>query len=92
MTNSSPGDSFSQNGPINPLKRMSAAASVHLVFSFAAQESHEEWQSQLQSLQQLICELLVKNQQLRSALMEAKELEVRDSEGSTHKASRATAP
>jgi len=36
----------------------------------------EEWQIRLQSLQDWICELLIKNQQLRIALVEAKAKEV----------------
>lgn len=32
----------------------------------------QEWQDQLTSLQQWVCELLIKNQQLRMALMEMK--------------------
>jgi hypothetical protein len=32
---------------------------------------HEEWQCRLRSLQEWICQLLIKNQQLRMALMEA---------------------
>jgi len=32
----------------------------------------EEWQARLQGLQEWICELLIKNQQLRMALMEMK--------------------
>ena len=32
----------------------------------------QEWQDELRSLQQWVCELLIKNQQLRMALMEMK--------------------
>ena len=35
-------------------------------------ESHQAWQFQLGSLQECICELLIKNQQLRVALKELK--------------------
>jgi hypothetical protein len=37
------------------------------------QEQEKEWESHLTSLQQCICELLVKNQKLRDSLMSAKE-------------------
>jgi hypothetical protein len=36
------------------------------------EESHQAWQFQLWSLQECICELLIKNQQLRMALRELK--------------------
>src|SRR5689334_6685204 len=36
------------------------------------EESHQAWQCQLGNLQQCICELLIKNQQLRMALRELK--------------------
>jgi len=34
-------------------------------------EPHQEWQIRLFGLQELICELLIKNQRLRVALLEA---------------------
>jgi hypothetical protein len=37
------------------------------------QEQEKEWESHLTSLQQCICELLVKNQKLRDSLTSAKE-------------------
>jgi hypothetical protein len=40
----------------------------------AAEDSQEEWQTRLRSLEQWICELLIKNQQLRWALMEMEQL------------------
>ena len=40
-------------------------------------DSQEEWQMRLRSLQEWICQLLIKNQQLRMALMEVKAKEAR---------------
>jgi hypothetical protein len=57
-----------------------AAVPVGRASNLAAEDSAEEWQSQLRSLQQLICALLIKNQQLRWALLERKELESRENE------------
>jgi hypothetical protein len=81
MTTLLPGNSFPQHAPVNSVTGMAIAVPVDRVVDFATEDSHEEWQSQLRSLQQLICELLVKNQQLRWALMEMKELDLRDNEG-----------
>jgi hypothetical protein len=67
--------SFSQDAPVNSVKRMAVAVPVGHVSNFATEDSHEEWQSRIRGMQQLVCELLVKNQQLRWALMEMKELE-----------------
>jgi hypothetical protein len=39
---------------------------------------HEGWQANLASLQEWICELLIKNQQLRMTLMEMKTTEMRE--------------
>lgn len=38
------------------------------------QEQEKEWESHLRSLQQCICELLIKNQKLRESLTSAKNL------------------
>jgi hypothetical protein len=74
------GISFSQDARVNSVKRMAVAVPVGRVSNFATEDSLEEWQNRLRSLQLLICELLVKNQQLRWALREMKELELRDDE------------
>ena len=74
MTTLLPESSFSQDAPVNSAKPMAVAAPVGHS-TFATEDSHEEWQSRIRSMQQLICELLVKNQQLRWALMEMKALE-----------------
>jgi hypothetical protein len=81
MTTLPPGIPFSQNTPVNSLKHAVVAAPVGRVSNLAREDSHEEWQSRLRSLQQLICELLIKNQQLRWALIDMKELEPRENEG-----------
>jgi hypothetical protein len=73
MTTLLPESSFSQDAPVNSVKRMAVAVPVGRVPNFATEDSHEEWRSRIRSMQQLICELLVKNQQLRWTLMEMKE-------------------
>jgi hypothetical protein len=75
-----PESSFSQNAPINSVMRNAAAVPVGRVSNLAAEALHNDWERQVQSLRQLICELLVKNQQLRWELMEIKEHELRDKE------------
>jgi hypothetical protein len=72
MTTLPPGIPFSQDAPVNLVKRTVAAVPVGRVSTLAMEDSHEEWQSRLRSPQQLICELLIKNQQLRWALTEMK--------------------
>jgi hypothetical protein len=62
-------------------ERTVVAVPVGRVSSLATEDSHEESQSRLRRLQQWICELLIKNQQLRRTLMEMKELESRENEG-----------
>lgn len=42
------------------------------------EDLHEEWQCRLRSLQEWICQLLIKNQQLRMALMEAQAKKTRE--------------
>jgi hypothetical protein len=70
MTTLPPGISFSQDAPVNSAKRATATVPVDRVRNLAAEDSQEEWQTRLRSLEQWICELLIKNQQLRWALME----------------------
>jgi hypothetical protein len=42
---------------------------------------HEDWQTSFRGLQQWICELLIKNQQLRMALMDMKSREQEGADG-----------
>jgi hypothetical protein len=81
MTILLPESSFSQDAPINSIKHNAAAVSLGRISNLAAEALHDDSERQVQSLCQLICELLVKNQQLRWALMETKEHELRDKEG-----------
>ena len=81
MTTLLPERSFSQNAPVNSLKRNAAAVPLGRVSNLAAEAVHDDWERQVQSLLQLIGELLVKNQQLRWALMEMKAHELRAKEG-----------
>ena len=57
--------------PVVPMQRMSIAASGGSRPEMPIDESPEEWQIRLLGLQELICELLIKNQRLRAALLEA---------------------
>jgi hypothetical protein len=60
----------------------------HLVSACAAawqqqrwhQEQEKEWEGHLKSLQQCICELLIKNQNLRDSLMSATQLQCKEPE------------
>jgi hypothetical protein len=81
MTTLPPGIPFSQDARVNSVKRTAVAFPVDRVSNLAREDSPEEWQSWLLSLQQRICELLIKNQQLRWALMEMKKLEPGETEG-----------
>ena len=47
------------------------------------EDLHEEWQCRLRSLQEWICQLLIKNQQLRMALMEAQAKKTREADEGT---------
>jgi len=75
MTTLPPGIAFSQDASVTSVKRTAVAVPVDRVSNLATEDSREEWQTRLPGLQQWICELLIKNQQLRWALMEMKELE-----------------
>jgi hypothetical protein len=74
MTTLSPGISFPHEGPVSSAKRATVTVPVDRVRNPAAEDSLEEWQTRLRSLEQWICELLIKNQQLRWALMEMEQL------------------
>jgi hypothetical protein len=75
MTTLSPGFQFSQEATANSVKRTAAPVPLGRVFNPAVDDSQEEWQSRLRGLEQWICELLIRNQQLRWALMEMKQVE-----------------
>ena len=81
MTILLPESSFSQDASINSMKHNATAVPLGRASNLAAEASHDDWERQVQGLRQLICELLVKNQQLRWALMEMKEHELRNKEG-----------
>jgi hypothetical protein len=74
MTTLPPGIPFSQDALANSAKRATVTVTVDRVRNPAAEDSQEEWQTRLRSLEQWICELLIKNQQLRWALMEMEQL------------------
>ena len=74
MTTLPPAIPFSQDTPVNSAKRATVAVPVDRIRNPAAEGSQEEWQTRLRSLEQWICELLIKNQQLRWSLMEMEQL------------------
>jgi hypothetical protein len=74
MTTLPPGIPFSQDAPVNPAKHATVTVAVDCVRNPEAEDSQQEWQTRLRSLEQWICELLIKNQQLRWALMEIEQL------------------
>jgi len=81
MTTLPPGIPFSPDTPVNSVKRIEVAISIDRVSTLGTEDSLEEWRSQMRSLQQWLCELLIVNQQLRWALMEIKQLEPTETEG-----------
>jgi hypothetical protein len=70
-----PESSFSQSALDNSGKGNAAAVPTGLVSNLASLALQDDWERQLHSLRQLICELLVKNQRLRWALFQKKEHE-----------------
>ena len=74
MTTLPPGIPFSQDTPVNSATRATVTVPIDRVRNAAAEDSQEEWQARLRGLEQWICELLIKNQQLRWALMEMEQL------------------
>lgn len=88
MTTLPSGIPFFQDAPVKSVKHTVVIVPIGHVSNLVAEgstkkleigmfnpsyDSPEEWQSRLRSLQQWICELLIKNQQLRLALIEMKE-------------------
>ena len=74
MTTLPTGIPFSPDAPVNSATHATVTVPVDRAGNPAAEDSQEEWQTRLQSLEQWICELLIKNQQLRWALMEMEQL------------------
>jgi hypothetical protein len=72
MTSPIPGEHLPQAGRIAPMPRVLVTASVGCLSESGLEGARDDWHIQLQNLQRLICELLVKNQQLRMKLMEMK--------------------
>jgi hypothetical protein len=70
MTTLPSGIPFSQDAPVTSATHATVTVPVDRVRNPTSEDSQEEWQTQLRSLEQWICELLIKNQQLRWALME----------------------
>jgi hypothetical protein len=60
-------------GGISPEQRAKRALSERRGREEWKQRIEEDWQSQFERLQQCVCELLLKNRQLRMALMAADE-------------------
>jgi hypothetical protein len=70
-----------QGGSRAPKGQMGAADSTDLLADQYAAIMQERSQAKLLGLQQWICELLIKNQQLRMTLMEMKAAENEDGSG-----------
>jgi hypothetical protein len=62
---------FSLARPITPSQRPGMTVSVGVRSEPPMDEPLDEWEIRLLGLQELICELLIKNQRLRAALREA---------------------
>ena len=82
MTTLLPESSFSQNAPVNSAKYNAVSVPLSCVSNLAAEALHDDWERQALCLRQLVCELLVKNQQLRWALKEMREHELNAREAS----------
>jgi hypothetical protein len=74
------------SGVISPEQRTKGAPSDRRGHKEWEQRIEKDWQSHLESLQQCVCELLLKNQQLRIALMAAKDPERGYRAASTYRA------
>jgi hypothetical protein len=72
------GEPFSQAGSIAPSRRTGVEDSTDPLLGLSGEVLPERWRTRLQGLQDWICELLIKNQQLRVALMEMKAREPED--------------
>jgi hypothetical protein len=66
------GKTSSRREATNAMQQTVAADSVGFPIDAAQQSAQDVWQIRLNSLQQWVCELLIKNQQLRMALTEIK--------------------
>jgi len=72
MSTAPAGEPLSTAGSVPPIRRGAVADLTDLLPDLLVDGLQEEWQARLQGLQEWICELLIKNQQLRMALMEMK--------------------
>lgn len=72
MTSPIFGEHLPQAGRVAIMPRALVTASASSLSESGMEGARDEWQIQLQNLQRLICELLIKNQQLRMTLMEIK--------------------
>lgn len=65
-------DKFSQADAIVSIKRRMITDSAAFLKDAPIADPQEEWETRLRTLQEWICELLIKNQQLRMELLEMK--------------------
>jgi hypothetical protein len=65
-------EKFSQADAIVSIKRRRTTDSAAFLKDAPIADLQEEWETRLRTLQEWICELLIKNQQLRMELMEMK--------------------
>jgi hypothetical protein len=72
MTSATREGPLPRTGRIAPVQCALVATSAGSSSESGKESARDEWQRQSQSLQQLICELLIRNQQLRMTLMEMK--------------------
>jgi hypothetical protein len=62
---------LSHAAPIVPIPRATVTTSAGSGLDLPIEEAQQEWRIRLLGLQELICELLIKNQRLRVALLES---------------------
>ena len=77
MTTPNHGMSPASGFQVAPIRRVSATDSFDLATDTERDGAQDVWQLRMGRLQQWICELLIKNQQLRIALAETKANELR---------------
>lgn len=74
-------DPLPQVDPETPTEQTDAADLTDLLSNQFLEFTRERWQEKLLGLQEWVCELLIKNQQLRMTLSEMKARQQEDADG-----------
>ncbi len=81
MSDLSHQDAFSQLGSRMPKEQTEVGDSIDPPSDQFAEVANEQWQAEVRSLQGCICELLIKNLELRMTVMAMKARELEDGGG-----------